>query len=316
MKLPLANAIAIDPDQIATLTYAIVSVRILNMTHQHQKSQRRHRQKHETNSNSGEQQIVGGGDVDVLTSDLFYMNATNGHLYALKSEMPCKEECIIHIQYRADDQGRFKTRVSRKRMIKLNVKPLPLSLFNINENVVDTDDMVPIDYKKTFELDTDNTEIYVNEDTKIGEKLFKIGVKSRGKSIVFFSLSDESNLNQTFYMSNNDGTLYLIKQLDVESGYDVFNLTVLVTNWVGQIEHVYLRVNVRDVNDNVPKFERIVLSLNETLTFDTIFNNEEDNIDSQVNSMFLFFKSLPFLKCLKPEKVILKINAYHAFIYF
>ena len=70
------------------------------------------------------------------------MNLTNGHLYALKTEMPCKDECVIHIQYKADDHGRFKTRVSRKRMIKLNVKPLPLSLFNINEEVVDTNEIV------------------------------------------------------------------------------------------------------------------------------------------------------------------------------
>jgi hypothetical protein len=69
MKIPLANDIAIDPDQIATLTYAIVSVRILNMKNQHQKSQRRHRQKHEANSNSGEQLV--GGDVDGLTTDFF-----------------------------------------------------------------------------------------------------------------------------------------------------------------------------------------------------------------------------------------------------
>lgn len=119
---------------------------------------------------------------------------------------------------------------------------------------------------------------------KIGEKIYKIGVKSRGKSIVFFSLRDEGNFNHTFYLSNNDGTLYLIKPLDFKSGYDTFNLTILVRNWVGQIEYVFLRVKVRDVNDNVPKFEQIIFNLNETLSFDANVAEitEDENIDNQV----------------------------------
>jgi len=57
-----------------------------------------------------------------------------------------------------------------------------------------------------------------------------------------------------------------------------------VTNWVGQIEYVYLRVKVRDVNDNVPKFEQIIFNLNETLSFDANVAEitEDENIDNQV----------------------------------
>jgi hypothetical protein len=285
MNTPMVNAIAIDPDQISTLTYTLVSVRVFNNTNSIRQSplqqhRRRHRQKNQNDNdldNAENDDLVINNNND----DLFRMNSTHGHLYALKTEMPCGHlaECVIHIQYRADDRGRFKTRVSRKRMIKLHVKPLPLSLFNINEEVNDLHTSTFVDYKKTFEL-IDGTSkqqiVHVNEDTKIGEKCFKIGVRTRGKSLVFFSLLDATNFNQTFYLSNSDGSLYLIKPLDFELKRE-YNLTILVTNWVGQIEYVSLRVNVRDINDNVPIISMSSFTFNETLDFNAA---EDENIDA------------------------------------
>ena len=66
-------------------------------------------------------------------------------------------------------------------------------------------------------------------------------------------------------MSNHDGALYLIKQLDYESSIKQFNLTVLITNWLGQREYVYIRINLLDVNDNRPIFESTNIYLNETI---------------------------------------------------
>ena len=159
-------------------------------------------------------------------SHLFRMNATNGYLYATKTEMPCVE-CTIQIQYRAEDVGRLKTRVSRKRAIKLVVKSLPLGLFKISSDDVQSSDQIlssDEQYRKTFDLDLANStisgvaNIFVNEDTKIGEKIYKLNVKPRAQNsylaptttLTYFSLLDEGNLNQTFYMANHDGSLYLI----------------------------------------------------------------------------------------------------------
>ena len=57
-------------------------------------------------------------------------------------------------------------------------------------------------------------------------------------------------------MANHDGSLYLIKQLDcdLDSSIHFYNLTVLVTNWLGQNDVVTVEVHVRDVNDNRPQF--------------------------------------------------------------
>ena len=216
------------------------------------------------------------------------MNATNGYLYATKTEMPCVE-CTLQIQYRAEDVGRLKTRVSRKRAIKLVVKSLPLGLFKISSDDVQSSDQIlssDEQYRKTFDLDLANStisgvaNIFVNEDTKIGEKIYKLNVKPRAQNsylaptttLTYFSLLDEGNLNQTFYMANHDGSLYLIKPVDFESPTRVYNLTVVCTNWVGQIEYARIQVNVRDVNDNQPKFENIMHDLNKI-----IYTNEEED---------------------------------------
>ena len=274
MNMPLANAIAIDPDPIATLTYSITSVRILNRTTKsstHQQMMRR-RHKHAVSEN------------DSSSSDLlFRMDPINGNLHALRTEMPCADDCQIHIQYRADDLGRYnKSRVSRKRTIKLSVKRLPLSLFNINDQAdgeeVDEDRRDEV-YKKTFELSEHEASVDVSETTKIGDKIYKVSAKTRGNSLVFFSLrtDQDQETSRTFYLSNQDGSLYLVRPLDFET-CRVFNLTVLVTNWVGQVEYVRVHVNVRDVNDVMPSFQdnSTNFNLSETLSFDVEENEDEE----------------------------------------
>jgi len=61
--------------------------------------------------------------------------------------------------------------------------------------------------------------------------------------------------NAHFYVSNNDGSLYLVRPLDFEKR-QTYNLTVLVTNWLGQVEYVHILITVTDVNDNRPRFDR------------------------------------------------------------
>ena len=153
-----------------------------------------------------------------------------------------------------------KTRVSRKSAIKLHVRKFPSSLMRINPQTSSTEIIESV--AKTFTVigsETNSTrQLELDEDTKLGEKIHQIRVESSGRllnaadSIVYFTLVEESNTNGTFYLSNHDGSLYLIKKLVANQR---FNLTVLITNWLGQIEYVPVEITVRDVNDNEPEFE-------------------------------------------------------------
>jgi hypothetical protein len=171
------------------------------------------------------------------------LNTTNGNLYATKTEIPCSD-CTILVQ--SNDIGRLKTRVSRKSTIKFHIKPLP-------KTMEAHQDESTLAY--TFDLNLVNASqpesnlilLNVNEDTKLGKKLYQIKthqkyIKTDQMTFVYYCLLDANDeLDQTFYMSNHDGAFYLIKQLDYESTNRFFNLTILVTNWLGQNDYVYIR---------------------------------------------------------------------------
>lgn len=83
---------------------------------------------------------------------------------------------------------------------------------------------------KTFQIDPNSTRTQLNldENIKLGEKLHQIRVDSKlinsGDSIVYFTLLEQTNTDSTFYLSNHDGSLYLIKKLQANKH---FNLTVI-----------------------------------------------------------------------------------------
>jgi hypothetical protein len=263
MKVPVANGIAIDQDEISAITYSIVSVRILG----DQVNRRSYL------------------DESKELSDLFRINETTGFVYASRTEMPCVE-CTIQLIYKANDEGRLKSRSSRKSSIKFFVRQLPLSLFKINSELDDIysqhDEQIDAKFAtsesslRTFEFQSTSNAVLLNvsETLKLGEKVYQIktkpslsSVKSNDASItsiVYYTLLETGNTNQTFYMSNHDGSLYLIKPLDYET-VRTFNLTVLVTNWIGQIEYFNIQINVLDLNDNYPMFTSVSYHLNETL---------------------------------------------------
>ena len=173
MRIPIANAIAIDPDLISTLLYRIVSVRYFLAASKHRRRadppQPAFPPPH-TAAKLTKQQIA----------DHFTLNATNGNLYA--QHLPCSD-CTVVIQYRASDVGLNRNRASRRSTIKLHVKHLPVSLFattghHLNPTI------------KTFDLHLRNTTRFTRtllppntahltlaEDTKLGEKLFQITVE-------------------------------------------------------------------------------------------------------------------------------------------
>jgi len=278
MKIPIANAIAIDPDQISRLTYTISSVRYLTSNLKHKRNE--NSLDEETSTTGSDENItkINQSAVNAELLNLFYLNSSNGNLFATKSEMPCAD-CTILIQYRANDVGRLKTRVSRKSTIKLHIKPKPSFAENDQANNV-TFDLALVNVTNP---DLNQIILNVNEDTKLGEKLYQIKTKQTRNNeftFVYFCLLDpKGELNQTFYMSNHDGALYLIKQLDYETQIHRFNLTVLVTNWLGQREYVYIQINLIDMNDNRPMFESSSIYLNEKI--DLIEN--EGNLETRIS---------------------------------
>jgi hypothetical protein len=302
LRVPIANAIAIDPDHLHKLTYSIASVRVLSAA-----SKRKLRQTTIKEANSFGNELY---DLDGLNAPknraqnsqkanepsnelqkLFRINNTNGNVYSTSNTMPCVD-CTIQILYKATDLGRGKTRSSRKSSIKLHVRSIPLSLFRIHSDDLDAADehdysmaaaatvdrssnaslftpaeQLAFTSQKTFELiSLKNDSIYnivlnVSEDTKLGEKLYQIKANKLTKqaeqhlTVIYFTLLEQqpNEAEQSFYISNHDGTLYLVRELDYERT-KVYNLSVLVTNWLGQIEYVYIQIQIIDVNDNVPKF--------------------------------------------------------------
>jgi hypothetical protein len=129
----------------------------------------------------------------------------------------------------------------------------------------------------------------INEDTKLGEKLYQIRTRALVPStndhftFIYFTLLEQGNLNQTFYLSNQDGSLYLIKKLDADNSVNSnFNLTVLVTNWLGQTENVFIEINVNDINDNRPVFEMSTFNLKDTV--DLTMNGSDIRVYDLMNA--------------------------------
>lgn len=138
--------------------------------------------------------------------------------------------------YKATDVGQGKTRVSRKSVIKLHVRKFPSSLMRINPETSSTE-VIESEASKTFQVEANSTHVRLtlDEDTKLGEKLYQIRVESKmflaaeaaaaatADPIVYYTLIEETNSNSTFYLSNHDGSLYLVKKLVANQK---FNLTV------------------------------------------------------------------------------------------
>ena len=129
----------------------------------------------------------------------------------------------------------------------------------------------------------------VPENTKLGEKLYQINIDQRialnQLAIIYFNLLDDPN-NSLFYVSNNDGSLYLIKSLNFELKRS-YNLTILITNWLGQIEYVHIEIKVKDANDHRPHFSESSIVQNEQITFgieafqviDIVTASDQDSLD-------------------------------------
>ncbi len=153
--------------------------------------------------------------IDPELARLFYINTTTGYLFTTSTDMPCSD-CIIHIQYKSNDVGRFKTRVSRKSSIKLHIKAFPTALFKANGEQIDhivpesTDSAVELSPLRTFDLVLpplpNKTEqkivLNLNEDVKLGEKVYQLKTKPISASadpspIVYYTLL--VNISGSFY---------------------------------------------------------------------------------------------------------------------
>ena len=203
-------------------------------------------------------------------NSLFQIESSNGFLYALQSQMPCSN-CTFSISYRinkttpiysrrlqldeqsdrvsdyydynsengigGDDTENFKV-ITRRGLIKLQI-------LKLEDQILDS---LPI---KTFKLGLNET-IYLNKNLKLGEKLTEIRPQHdlhenitlpNQKVTNFFLLNNEDLTKQIFYLSNHDGSLYLIRKLNFNLRQTfVFNLTIQITNMLGQYEFYNLNV--------------------------------------------------------------------------
>ena len=200
-------------------------------------------------------------------NDLFHINSSNGYLFAQHSQLPCSN-CSFSISYRinkttpvysrsaksdqqadhtadyydynnefAEDGENYKV-TTRRGLIKLQVMKLD-------------DDILASLPIKTFKLALNET-IYLNKNLKLGEKLTEIRVQRDLQENVtipnpqmthFFLMNNEDLSKQIFYLSNHDGSLYLIKKLNFNLKQTfIFNLTIQVTNMLGQFEFYNLNL--------------------------------------------------------------------------
>ncbi|KAK6176856.1 hypothetical protein SNE40_015076 [Patella caerulea] len=94
----------------------------------------------------------------------------------------------------------------------------------------------------------------VPEDKALGAPVFKLLAEDKDIDTVFTYTITQGNVDQTFVIDGSSGDIYLAKLLDREN-IDQYNLTVNVEAQNERVSAVVI-VDVLDVNDNDPKFDR------------------------------------------------------------
>lgn len=173
--------------------------------------------------------------------------------------------------YISDDSSNYKNYrvVTRRGFIKMNVLRLEETMIGLlpikTINSIHMQNNIENDSQKEFNKMDDKIIVKLNKNCKLGEKI--VDIKVFLNDTVFFSDTRYKNINnnkiinflllnnqvldqQIFYLSNNDGSLYIIKNINYNStilDHYVFNLTIQITNLLGQYElrNLYIYMNNR-----------------------------------------------------------------------
>lgn len=179
-------------------------------------------------------EIVGGNE-----GGEFRVNADTGMLYTATS-LDAETKAFYTLTVSAIDQGNAGTRKQSSAKVKISVQ--------------DTNDNDPI-----FELS--NMEITVDENEPAGTTVTRVSARDRDSGENAYISYSIANLNDVpFDIDHFSGTVRTSKLLDYESMRRQYVLRVRASDWglpYRRQTEMQLIINLRDVNDNRPQFERI-----------------------------------------------------------
>ncbi|XP_065574069.1 fat-like cadherin-related tumor suppressor homolog isoform X5 [Artemia franciscana] len=160
------------------------------------------------------------------SEDMFGINADTGQVFLEKS-LDASLHRGYSLQIRAVDGGR----------------PPLSSICTLHVNVVLADNAPPRFTKDVYEAD-------VLESSPIGYVI--LGLETTSASSPLYEITSGDPFDN-FFLNPTAGTLTVASYLDYEI-QQYYNLTVLATNMAGLKATAIIIINVRDVNDNAPRF--------------------------------------------------------------
>ncbi|XP_017885413.1 fat-like cadherin-related tumor suppressor homolog [Ceratina calcarata] len=179
-------------------------------------------------------EIVGGNE-----GGEFYVNAETGMLYTAVN-LDAEKKGFYTLTVSAVDQGNAGTRKQSSAKVKIYV--------------VDTNDNDP-----TFEQS--EMEVWIDENEPVGTSVVKITAKDRDSGEnAYISYSIDNIQKVPFEIDHFSGIVRTKQVLDYETMKRRYLLHVRVSDWglpYRRQAEMQLHVNVRDVNDNRPQFERV-----------------------------------------------------------
>ncbi|XP_065207257.1 fat-like cadherin-related tumor suppressor homolog isoform X3 [Planococcus citri] len=179
-------------------------------------------------------EIVGGNEGKV-----FRINSDTGMLYTAV-QLDAEVRPYYTLTVNALDQGNVGTRKQTAAKIKINV--------------VDTNDNDPL-------FDKSEDEVTVNENEPAGTVVTKVLAKDKDSGENSYISYSIANLNPVpFEIDHFAGIIKTTQVLDFESMRRKYTLKIRASDW-GQPyrrqTEMQLRINLKDVNDNRPQFEKV-----------------------------------------------------------
>lgn len=179
-------------------------------------------------------QIVGGNE-----GGEFYINPDTGMLYTAVN-LDAEKKAFYTLTVSAVDQGNAGTRKQSSAKVKVYV--------------MDTNDNDPL-------FDQSKMHVYVDENEPAGTSVVKVHAKDldSGEN-AYISYSIENIMKVPFEIDHFSGIVKTKQVLDYETMKRNYTLQIRASDWglpYRREAEMQLRIELRDVNDNRPQFERI-----------------------------------------------------------
>lgn len=179
-------------------------------------------------------EIVGGNE-----GNEFYLNPDTGMLYTAVM-LDAEEKAFYTLTVSAIDQGNTGTRKQSSAKVKINV--------------IDMNDNDP-----TFEKS--EISVVIDENEPAGTTVLKVTAKDKDSGENAYISYSIANLNPVpFEIDHFNGVIRTTQVLDYESMRRNYILRVRASDWglpFRRQTEMQVKINVRDVNDNRPQFEKV-----------------------------------------------------------